>query len=219
MLATGVWCKVSAIIAVCGNNFCSFIADTRRVISSGDRFLFGDDDTQKIFKLNSNVLYGMTGLYDTHSSILAAVSAIQDLSHACVDDVKDCVLDYIEAHKYAIIKRNYLVGGKMPDGTFRVYEIRFDPKAKRADVEVRAPLSNVLANGKSTFGISLCLPDKATEHQKFYMSKVEDAILSSRTHGEILQKAAGVIGLIAKKDDTVGTNVMALSVFWFCKLS
>ena len=97
---------MSAIIAVCGNNFCSFIADTRRVVSSGDRFLFGDDDTQKIFKLNSNVLYGMTGLYDTHSSILAAVSAIQDLSHACVDDVKDCVLDYIEAHKYAIIKRN-----------------------------------------------------------------------------------------------------------------
>ena len=101
----------------------------------------------------------------------------------------------------------------MPDGTFRVYEIRFDPKTKHADIEVRAPLSNVLANGKSTFGISLCLPDKATEHQKFYMSKVEDAILSSRTHGEVLQRTAGVVGLITKKDDTVGPNVMALSVF------
>ena len=204
---------MSAIIAICGSNFCSFIADTRRVVSSGDRFVFADDSTQKIFKLNDHVLYGMTGLYDVHSSVLDAVSAMQDLSCACVDEVKECVLHYIEAHQHGIIKRNYLVGGKMPDGTFRVYEIRFDPKTKRADVEVRAPLSNVLANGKSTFGISLCLPDKAAGHKNFYMSKVEDAILSSHTHSEMLQKAAGVIGLISKVDDSVGQNVMALSVF------
>ena len=218
MIKDGVWSGLSAVIGICSDNFCSLLADTRRVVSSGSAvgswLAYADDDTQKIFKLNQSVLYGMTGLYRTSQSILDAVASITDMNRASVDDVRDAVLSYLEENKKEMPpKRDYLVGGKMPDGSFRIYEIHMNFETYTPEVTVRAPLSRVMTGGKTTFGISCCLPIKAAEHRQFYLNKIEEAIHSSRTHREMLQKAAAVIGLISKCDDSVGQDVTALNVF------
>lgn len=54
---------MSAVIAVCGTNFCTFAADRRMVIPDENTFLCANDETDKIFKVNDRVLLGMTGIF------------------------------------------------------------------------------------------------------------------------------------------------------------
>lgn len=209
----GAWSRVSAIIGVCSNNFCAFLADNRRVSYVKDGIRFEDDDTQKIFRLNDSILYGMTGVYAADETISDAIQAIKNVKHATIDDIRDTVLDYLKERKYSIPpSRNYLIGGKMPNSSFRIYEIHMNFETFSPEVSVRAPLASALTSGKVTFGISCLLPEKARERKDYFLGRVEQAITSSTTLNEMLRKAAGVIGDIAKIDDSVGSNVTSLYV-------
>ena len=94
-ISNRTWYFMSAVIGVCGLNFCSFIGDRRRVTNGEKTWELIDDNTQKVFKLNNNVLFGMTGLYYTRDNILDPISSIQNLKKASVKSVVDAVISYI----------------------------------------------------------------------------------------------------------------------------
>lgn len=206
----GVWYRVSAVIGICGTNFCTLFGDTRRTVNDGLKYSFVDDETHKVLKINDNTLYGMTGLYDAkNETITSAIDGIPNLATATPRDVLDNVLAYLERYKHKIPKlRNYIIGGKDSSGRFVMYDVHMNFETFQPVVTSRTPRLNT-----ESFGISCLFPEGVFEDTPKYTKMVSDALLSSKTHGEMMQKISSVIGEIADVDDTVSHTIEAVSVF------
>ena len=199
---------MSAIVAVCGTNFCSFVADTRKTVNSGNGWAVENDHTDKIFKLNDHILFGATGIYQKKETILSALKCI-DSAKATINDVITACLQHLEFIRFdPLVVRNYLVGGKMPDGKFSIYEISLNPATRNVELSARTPIPPA-----SNFAISYCFPPKIANRKNDYVSFIERAIMTSRSHKEMLSKIAEIIGSISSVDNTVGQNISALSIF------
>ena len=150
----GIWFHMSAIIGICGTNFCSFLADTRRTYNSHFGYLVADDDTHKILKLNDNVIYEMTGLYDAEKeTITSAIDGIGDKTSATPEDVLASILAYLDKHKYDIPRmRNYIVGGKDSNGKFVMYDVHMNFETYKPEVSSKTPVPPC-----SNYGISALL--------------------------------------------------------------
>lgn len=208
ILEDGVWLGVSAVIGVCGENFCSFLGDTRRTENtSGNLYAFHDDETQKVFKLNNNLLYSITGLIDKNETLLTPLSAIRDLSQATIDDVCQSVLNDFESKKYTMPKaRNYIIGGRDLLGKFTIVYIHCNFETFKPDVQVYKP-----QNGQ--FAVVCALPPRLHDQVDKYINMVDKIINSCKTHSEMISKTATIIGKIADVDDTVNHTVQTVSIF------
>ena len=142
---------MSMVIAVCGTNFCTMAADSRRVDMSDLSVL--DEGTRKIFKLNPHVLLGVTGSFSQDEQLLDAVAGVADIEHASGKIVKNAIVAYLKKRGLTI-QRNYIVGCKLKDGTFMMYEIAVTPGIGKVTVTERAPT----ADGVPPPGHRLCLP-------------------------------------------------------------
>lgn len=208
ILNTGELKSMSAIIGVCGTNFCSFIADGRMVRNSKDGVTPVSDNIQKIFKINDRVLFGATGWFEQHEEITSPLDVYPNKSVITLRMAYKAVLEYIEQHKYAMPQtRNYLVGGKDNKGQFCIYEVHVNFETFKAETALRAPVPP-----EYNFAISCALPPKLASRVDEFTSMVGSCIRSCSYHQDMLQKVAGVIRKISEMDDTVGTNIMTLSV-------
>jgi len=209
MIDDGALNRLSAIIGICGENFCSFIADTRLTANFGEDHKTISDTNQKIFKINERVLFGMTGLFWKDERILAPLNIYPDHSVITLRMAYKAVIDYIEKNKYEMLPpRNYLIGGKDNKGKFCIYEAQVNFKTYEAETILRIPEPPA-----TNFGISCSLPPKLCSRSDEFVGIVENCITNSKTHREMIRKVSGVIGKIAELDDTVGGSVSALSVF------
>ena len=209
MIDDGELNRMSAIIGICGENFCSFIADTRLIANFAEDHKTISDTTQKIFKINECVLFGMTGLFRAGEKVLAPFDIYQDHSVITLRMAYKAVIDYIEKNKYEMLPpRNYLIGGKDNKGKFCIYEAQVNFNTYEAEAILRIPEPPT-----TNYGISCSLPPKLCSRSDEFVGMVGNCVTSSNTHGEMIEKVSGVIGKIAELDDTVGGNVSALSVF------
>lgn len=208
ILEDGVWLGVSTVIGVCGENFCSLLGDTRRTVNtSGDLYSFHDDNTTKVFKINKNLVYGVTGLIAKTETLLTPLSTIKDLSKATIDDAYNAVLADFEAKKYTMPKaRNYIIGGRDLLGHFTLIYIHCNFDSYKPETRVFKPSAN-------QFGVACALPERLHDKVDEYIDMVEAALLSCHTHGEMLNKVAGIIGKIADIDDTVNHDIQAVNIF------
>ena len=201
--------RMSAIIGICGENFCSFVADTRLTHNSGDEYIVANDTTQKIFKVNDHVLFGMTGLFRTGEEILVPLDIYPEKDVVTLRMAYKAVLGYLEKNKYKIpLMRSYLIGGKDNKGRFCIYEVHMNFETYKAETVLRMPEPPV-----TSYGIFCAIPPELHDRKNEFLDMAGDCITSSGELGEMLQKVAGVIGKIADADGTVGRTITALSVF------
>jgi len=201
--------RMSTIIGICGENFCSFIADTRLTAYCEEGIIADNDTTEKIFKINERVLFGMTGVFWKDEKILAPLNIYPDHSVITLRMAYKAVIDYIEREKYEMLPmRNYMIGGKNNKGKFCIYEVQVNFKTYEAETTLRIPEPPT-----TNYGISCSLPPKLCSRSDEFVGMVGNCVTSSNTHGEMIEKVSGVIGKIAESDDTVGGSVSALSVF------
>lgn len=210
----GVLQGMSVVIGICGENFCTFWADGRRVVADDDAEdgfkVVGDDHFQKIFKLNSHVLYGAAGWFDSNTDLLAPVSKVQDIDHASVRVIKRAVIDYIKSEPDCLreLPNSYLVGGKNKDGSFLIYEIAWDKSRGKVSVVERKP-----SPPSSMFGISMMLPVGDQQAAQRCVDTASRLIAEARSHDELKHSMSSLIYSISLMDRAVGPDAMALSVF------
>ena len=201
---------MSTVIGICGTNFCSLCADSRRVVDHASGWDVADDETQKIFKINDRVLFGAVGVFETTEGLTAPFDVYPDKDAISVRMAYKAVSAYIERNvrRCWVAPRWYIVGGKDNKGDFCLYEIHLNGETGVVDVVLRKPAPPVF-----NFAMTCGLPPAMLPQRQKYMDLVEGVITSSRTHGEMLSGIGDIIRGIAAEDMSVGGEVMTISVF------
>lgn len=200
---------MSAIIGICGINFCSFVADRRLTTTYEGRTKIVSDDFHKIFKINDHVLFGATGLFERIEAIVEPLGSFRKWGNLTVQDAYEAAVLYAEKHLYTMpMARNYLVGGKDDAGRFCMREIHINFDKGIVETHDRTPHPP-----SSNFGISCCLPLRLNGAIDDYVDTIDRCVTSSSRHTEMLQKVSGVIAQIADQDMTVGKQIEALTVY------
>lgn len=202
------WFNVSAVICVCGTNFCTLWGDTRRTTNVDGKWIIENDKTQKVFKLNDRVVYGVTGVFDRSETLLTPIESIKDIQHAKLTDVRDAIVEYLNTKRDAIVDlpSNFVVGGRDSSGVFCVYEIRFNTSTREVDVTARRP--TIFKN----FATTIMLPKKAESFLDYYFDQINTAVNSCRTHKELVAKVAKMTASVADLDDTVNRDITVVTV-------
>ena len=211
IIDNGVIMYMSTVIGICGTNFCSLCADSRKVTNDKNTVKVVNNTTQKVFKINDRVLFGATGVFKSTENLLDPLKVYPDKSVITVRTAYKAVIDYINRNKSIIdwcYFRNYMVGGKDNKGRFCIYEIHFNPDTGEVDTTLRMPSPPMF-----NFSISCALPLNLQGEEQEYINKVGNAISSSNTHGEMLNGIKDVIKEISKKDITVGGEMQVVSIF------
>ena len=61
--------STSAVILICGFDFCAIAGDTRLTMYDRGMQSIKSNKFHKVFKLNNNILYGVTGYFDEEDGI------------------------------------------------------------------------------------------------------------------------------------------------------
>lgn len=200
---------MSAIIGVCGTNFCSFVADKRRVEDSVNGIKVVDDNFEKIFKINDRVMIGATGWFGSDETILAPLDVYPDKSVVTIRTALREILRYIEENKTQIHRdRNYLIGGKDNKGTFCIVEVHVDGESSSVTGMNRVPQPP-----EYNYAVSCALPASLAGKEDEYISKVGGCINASSTLDDMVVKVKGIIRGIANIDKSVGNHVVDYRVF------
>lgn len=200
---------MSAIIGVCGTNFCSFLADRRLTTTYEGKTKVVSDDFHKIFKINNHVLFGATGLFERIEAIVEPLGSFRKWGDLTVQAAYNAAVKYAEDHLFAMpLARNYLIGGKDGSGRFCMYEVHVNfetCKVETRDMTPQPPNSN--------FGVSCCLPLRLTDRVDEYTDIVGKRVTNCTHHKEMLKQVADVIAQIADQDMTVGKQIEALTIY------
>ncbi len=200
--------NMSAVIGICGENFCSFVADKRKTLNQGLKYHIADDDFRKIYKINDRILIAGTGLFDIEEEITSPLDVYPNKSGLTLRLVYKAVVSYIERRKYDIkFPRNYLIGGKDNKGKFCICEVHFNVETCEVETTLRMPNPP-----ESNFALSLAIPNRLKNMHDDVLEMVSDCITSSTTHSEMIQKVSDVIEDLSVLDDTIGKNTYSLTV-------
>lgn len=201
---------MSAVIGVCGVNFCTLVSDTRMVTNdhnSKNGLSIISEDCRKIFKVNDHLLFRCTGWYHSGETILDPLNSFVDKSAVTLNALRDSCKNHLETNAAMIYNRNYIIGEKRKNGTFRLCEMHFNPSTRQVESMIRAP-----APDSSNFAISFAIPGKVNPYAGHVNAKIEECIHASRTLDDLIHKLGSVISMISEIDDTVGNKAISLTL-------
>ncbi len=195
---------MSAVIAVCGTNFCTFAADRRMVIPDKNTFRCANDETDKIFKVNDRVLLGMTGIFWRWEHLTDPLDGCADLLSMSAAQVKDVVVAYLDRPKTMPFQpRNYLIGGTEA-GSFVIYEVHYDGRIK---VNKRTPLPPMF-----NFALSVSLPHTSENLAPHVQTMVASGLQRCSAHHELIPVLRRTLTWLSEQDDTIGPTQTVLSI-------
>lgn len=197
---------MSAVIGVCSTNFCLFAADTRMVSERGDSLVFDNDSTEKIFKLNQNVLYGATGLFSASEKLLDPLAIFPAPDVVTISNAQNATLDYMRHHISKLSVRNYLIGGKEDSGEFSIRYLHYNKETRNIDIQVFKPTPSY------AYAFVCALPASLNAESMQYQNLVGQLINRCTSITTLVEGLAQIIRDISDKDVSVGKEVIALLV-------
>lgn len=189
---------MSVIIGICGENYCAIIGDRRKIKPTSTGWEPVDDETQKVFSINKDVLFGVSGLFVPGEDFLDPFKVYSDNDAITLRLAVKAVKGYLERHSYQPVRRHYIICGRDNKGVFRAYGI---------SCEAEIPTVTVV---EYTPGIVIALPPTLRSEVDTYLRKIKDCIESSTAHEEMLEKVCRIVHEIADKDISVGKEVDVL---------
>lgn len=207
MMSTEVVCSMSVVISVCAQNYFVILGDNRLVRFDPRSAMIPElvsDDYNKVFRVNQSVAFGVTGVLSSHDEDLQEpLLRLRNKNVASIHEVKDCLVQQVRDISFQFV-RNYIVGGKLADGTFGVYDLHWDPKHQQME-ETYTHVDSAMTK------ISLSLPGLAMSKYEHFLSRVQEA-LSVKRLDEALPKLCAIIGEVADCDPSVGCKETVITI-------
>ena len=199
---------MSAIIAICGNNFCSLVADKRKTTYCESGPYVEDDNFDKIFKINDRVLFGATGIM-WEKDILEPLKSYPDKNTITLRQAHKVTLEYLEKNfveKQLKTPRNYIVAGKDNKGIFTIYKLHYNIFECKVETEIYSASNGI-------FGMAFAAPEGfSPENIAKTINKIELAVQNSTTHEELVLYLAEIIKQISDVNPFVGKNISVLTI-------
>lgn len=191
---------MSAIVGICGVNFCTFVSDGR-LSKLNENFKFDGvqkDDFQKIKKVNDKIIYGAAGFLGRKDGILDPFKSLYTKKNLTMSAARDLVFKYMTENKSQSPLRTAMLGGKTENGKFCIYLFRMSAIDEEPTVELFQPEPPV-KNFAAAFTVPMCcrVPANNLIGSKFDMSKVS-------THSELLTKMDEFVSELSKIDQSIG---------------
>ena len=203
---------MSAIIGICGENYCLFVADRRRVGFNEDGTLYVlNDSTSKIFRANDRLLFGCTGIYEESERTNSLLRFADNMRELRVEDGTDLAAKYIDAKKkdnFPIGMRTYIFGGKNRDGQFCMITNKYNPSDRTLE---RTEFNPPLAGGN--VATVILLPHDIRKCESYYNDLLEEKLKACASIDAVKSAARNVIREIAEDSDTVSYATENLIIF------
>lgn len=198
---------LSTIVAVCGVNFCTFVADQRKVRYTPDGIDILSDKFKKIYRINDHLIYGAAGVFNGDEHPQDVFTGCADINTLSVKMAKNMVVQYMRDNADKIGVRNCIVGGRVHGDKLELYEIHWDAKKRKPVVTQRAPNPP-----KQNFAVSVVLPPFVEAMATEIIGGVEAAVTGSRTVKELETKLAYIIDKMSKLDPSVGGEPQIITI-------
>lgn len=194
---------MSILIGICAERCCLLFGDTRRVDYDGDRKKVLDDETQRIFKVNERVLFGMIGSAGGMEALFAPLRGFQDKDAITMRLAVRATEGYLKRNLSALGgPRGYLVIGSDNRGRFCSHELRADPETGEVETTVRRP-----ELPDEPCSVACMLPPDLAGDRERILDRIGRAARDGGDPEELAQRVCRLIREISKKETSVGKNI------------
>lgn len=195
---------MSVAVGVCGEDFFTLIADSRKTKYDRNGECPADEQFKKLFRINGNVIFAMTGIFLDESEIHRPFEGI-DTTSVDVDVAANAVIGYYNRRApYHPVNQSYIIGGRNSAGDFVAYSVKYEVGG-----------TPVVERWHPTGGHALLisLPPALVADGEKYREVFGACITSSTEHDEMVRKVGVEIAKISAIDITVNANIQTMSVF------
>ena len=193
---------MSTIIGICSSKFCLLVADRRSVSIHDGSISLINDKTDKIFKLNDDVVYGVTGVFAEGEELLDPLNCLNNNKNITLNKVLNAIKNYT-IDKFPIIKsckhRNYIFGGKQ-NGKYHLCIIQYNAQTEKFEYNEFTPTGDGI-------DYHIILPNNAIPFENELKSDMSEIFTKAKTVDELILETVKVIAKIADIDNTVGKTM------------
>lgn len=200
--------RMSIVIGVCGVNFCTFVSDGRVVgfDKEGDPDKVFSDSTRKAFKINNNLLLGVTGKF-SNEGLLDILGPFPDFSVLTMAIVHKEIMRYFEKNHSKLTSRQYLLGGRDNKGNFCAYGYRYTG-APVPEITAYKPVR--INQDISGFAVFAAAPDFECED---VLQKHLYSTMPWKDHNELVKHMKAAVTDLSHKRRDVGGERFTASIF------
>lgn len=202
---------MSTVIGICGENFCVFVGDKRKTRPSDDeqKLVVVDDSTDKVFKLNDQLLFGYVGEIRTWESIVQPFNEVKDKSKLSVNKAERLIKAHVNDLRdrgllFGI--RNYLLAGIDSDGAYFMKRICYSGGEMKDKKYKPDFVHNNLCH-------EVLLPPRLVPKKEYYNQRLNEKIQKSRGVFGVANAAESLIREIADADNSVSKNCTKLIIY------
>lgn len=191
---------MSAIIGICGNNFCSFAADGR-LSKLDENFQFAGvikDDFKKIKKLNDRLIYGAAGFLGRKDGLLDPFKNLYTRKTLTMAAAKQMVTEYMVNNSSRSPLRTALLGGKDEVGHFCIYTFKMTVGQTEPDVTLYKP-----EPPEKNFAMAYAIPHRCLEVASAATAEYFD-MSRMTSHSDLLSRMDYFIHCLAQVDQSIG---------------
>lgn len=196
---------MSAVILICGSNFCSVAGDTRLTEYKDGCPFTVSNKFHKVIQLNKNVIYGVTGYFDD-------TDGIDPFKNEYITDknyyIENAILEVQKFRKRCekLPQQTFLLAGKGRNGTFAAGVLSFKDGERECKPDLAVPQSG-------QYWLRFSVPCSATnEVGKIVQSKIENT-MPFPSLNVLASHMKNAIKEISKIDNTVNSKVEVLTIF------
>jgi|GEM_PF-6935046 len=191
--------SMSAIVAVCGTNFCTFVSDGRLVKYNQDGTPFViRDDFKKTKALNQHLVIGVTGIGEDASDFMKPFRKYRNrTSTMSVEEASDILRDYLSNTKPYVM--NFIVGGT-DKGIFCMHALHY--AAENGNVEEHRYVPRPPHNFASFFSFP-----QSADGEEYYLNKYIKGTAPWKSLNDLVQHMSDAIDEASRNDPTVGKHI------------
>ena len=191
--------STSAVILICGFDFCAIAGDTRLTMYDRGMQSIKSNKFHKVFKLNNNILYGVTGYFDEEDGIGPFVGEyITDKNYY----IENAVVEVQKFRKRCskLPAQTFLLAGKGRPGNFAAAVLPFKQGERECQPDLDVP-----GNGQCWLRFSVpSMSEQAAE--QIIQHKIENT-MPFTSLDVLTSHMKNAVKEISKVDKTVNSNI------------
>lgn len=191
--------SMSAVILICGSNFCAIAGDSRLMRYQGGNETVESNKFRKVFKPNKNVIYGVTGFFSEEESLAPFKNKRITDRNFFIEDAVVAVQKHRKKSE-SLPPQTFLLAGKSREGKFAAAVLSY----KRGETECSPDLA-VPTGGQ--YWLRFSVPRVPVGQASEIVSRKIESTMPYPSLDVLSSHMKNAVKEISKIEKTVNTNI------------